>query len=434
MTAPSPPMGRSPRTLRRAKGETEANPWLSRPVLVIFCAVSAVLPSAREVFGADSPILIVALDALLLVLLLLGFMRRPPYAPLWVVGGLLTVVGAVMSGTNSSVRGSLFVGATLAVLCVLFPFALARLCHDRPRAAAQVAGWFLVGQTVSAAAGIAQLAGIHIATGLIFGRATGFAGHPNTLGVMAALALIAVLGLWRSAGAAIRVALAGAFLLNSAALAATGSLSAMLAAIAAIAVGVVAARRVIGTVVSAIIVGAGGFAAWQILLPGQDSLLSSIGYRLAVVTGDSDGAGGAASLDVRGLTYEWAWRSITASPIIGVGMDPSNAGTFDGQTVVHNFLLRGWYQGGLPVFVWLVLLTGAVIVTVLRALRTRRGGWAAAGAVCMIVFAFTSAFLNQPAYWWPLQFALIVAVLMQRENVDSASPRDRQSRLVSSTS
>lgn len=392
-----------------AEPKAGVNAWLAGPVLVLLGAVAAVLPLSREVFGADSLGFVLLLDALFVVLLLLGYVSRPPLGALWLIGGALLTVGAIISGSNSSIRASLVVGASLAVMVSLFPFVLVRLRQDRPRSLLLLSKWFILGQSVSALAGIGQLGGLDVGEGLIFGRATGLAGHPNTLGVMAALAILAALGVWCAGRSRTRLALVGVIVLNAFILAATGSLSAMLAALVAIVFGVIAARRVIGSVIAAILLGAAAVLGWQVLLPDQDSFLSSIGYRFSVVTGGAGGAGGAASLDVRNLTYEWAWRWINESPIVGVGMDPLNAGTFDGSTVVHNFLLRGWYQGGLPVLIWLLLLSGAVLVVAFRALHRREGIWAAAAALGVVVFALTSAFLNQPAYWLPLQFALTVA-------------------------
>ncbi|GAD35036.1 hypothetical protein MTS1_02408 [Microbacterium sp. TS-1] len=406
------------------------NLWFAGPSLLVFSALAAVLPASRLAFGADPLGLVLAIDLFLTVCFLLGYLRRPPFLWLWATGAVLVPLGAALSGTNSSVRGSLLVGASLAAMCLLLPPVLTRLMADRPRSMAVIAGWFIAGQTVSALAGVAQFAGIHVGAGLIFGRATGLAGHPNTLGVMAALAIVAAIALWGRATPARRWLLGVVALMNALVLVSTGSLSAILAAVAAVGFGVVAARRVIGTAVSLIIILAGGFATTQLLLPGEDTLFSSIGYRLLVVTGESDGSGGAASLDIRDQTYEWAWRWIEKSPVVGVGMDPLNAGTFDGTTVVHNFLLRGWYQGGLPVVLWLTLVALVVLTLMARALRRGKGGWPVSAAFGVLVFGFTAAFLNQPTYWLPLIFAILVTAHAQRRPADLEDARSPSESLM----
>lgn len=385
------------------------NAWLGTPLTIVYSAMAACVPVSRTVFGTDISLQVAALAAMGLVLSALGYVARPPHTWLWIAGAVMIPAAGLISGANSSVSSSLLVGVMSAVMIVTQVCVITRLINERPPAVRHIAIWFIVGQTISAAAGVLQLLGFRIAEGLIFGRATGLAEHPNTLGLMAIIVILISLGAWRGANGIVRIVLVGVIALNGAVLVGTGSLSAMLALAAGLFIGILAARKVIGTAVTGILVLAlaGGAVAISNV---EQTFLDSIFYRVAVVTGQSSGGGGAASLEVRELTYAWAWDWIDKSPILGVGLDPRNAGTFDGVTVVHNYLLRGWYQGGIIYVAWLALLTLTVTFgIVVAALRRRSDPWAASIVFGILVFAFTAAFLNQPQYWMPFLLAFVLA-------------------------
>jgi len=400
------------------------NMWLGSPLTVIYSVMAACVPASRTVFGTDIFLQVVVLGAMGLVLTALGYVARPPHAWLWIAGAVMIPAAGLVSGANSSVSSSLLVGLITAVMIVTQVCVFTRLIAERPSAVRHIVTWFIVGQTISAAAGVLQLLGFRVAEGLIFGRATGLAEHPNTLGLMAVIVILIGLGAWRGAHGFVRIVLIGVMAVNGAALVGTGSLSAMLALAAGLFVGILAARKVIGTAVTGILVLAlaGGALA---LSNVEQTFLDSIFFRIAVVTGQSSGGGGAASLEVRELTYAWAWDWIDRSPILGVGLDPRNSGTFDGVTAVHNYLLRGWYQGGIIYVVWLALLTLTVVFgIVISALRRRSDPWAASIAFGILVFAFTAAFLNQPQYWMPFLLAFVLASRRTSSPTDESLPEN----------
>lgn len=399
------------------------NVWLGAPLTVIYSVMAVCLPVSRTVFGTDISLQVAVLAAMGLVLSALGYVARPPHAWLWISGAAMIPAAGLVSGVNSSVSSSLLVGLLSAAMIVTQVSVITRLVRERPQAVKHIVGWFIVGQTVSAAAGVLQLLGFRIADGLIFGRATGLAEHPNTLGLMAIIVILIGLGVWKGAHGLLRIALLGVITLNGAVLVGTGSLSAMLALAAGLFIGIIAARKVIGTAVTGILVLA--LAGSAVALSNvEQTFLDSIIYRITVVTGQSSGGGGAASLEVRELTYAWAWDWIDKSPILGVGLDPRNAGTFDGVTVVHNYLLRGWYQGGIIYVTWLVLLTLTVTFgIVIAALRRRSNPWAASIVFGILVFAFTAAFLNQPQYWMPFLLAFVLASRRTSPATDGPPPQ-----------
>lgn len=397
---------------------TRPNMWLSRFVFVAVVAVAVVLPFYRVLAGADTSRLTQISAVALVVLVALGYFVRPSLSPLWLLAIPLIVTGSAVSGTNSSVRSSLLIGAVLAVNCALAPGVLARLLRDIPRAGVWITACFVASQTVSASVGLLQLAGIAVlGQSAVFSRATGLAGHPNVLGVMAGLAIVSIIGLWPHAAARRRPALIFAALINAAALVGTGSLSAMMATVIAVALIVVLKRKVILITITLVAIGA-AIALFLAFTSGDAvPLFDVIGHRIGVVTGTGDGTGGAASVDIRRSTYDWAWNWVEQSPLVGVGMDPMNAPTFNGFTVVHNYLLRGWYQGGILVFIWLLLLTVAVLFRMIpAAIRNDLLAAPTAAIVLILTFGFTSSMLAQAIYWLPLLFAAALFSEVRRRN------------------
>jgi O-antigen ligase len=180
----------------------------------------------------------------------------------------------------------------------------------------------------------------------------------------------------------------------------------MLAATTGLVVILAIKRRLVATFVTvilggtlvAIFAGAGGLDPFGALSP--------ITTRVEVVLGTADVDGGAASVSTRILTYEWAWRFISANPLIGVGMDATNAGTYNGYTPVHNYILHAWYRGGLFFFIWQVFATVGYLRLLIHAIRTRVAAVPAGLMMAMVVFAATSAFYDQQSYWLPLLLAV----------------------------
>jgi hypothetical protein len=180
----------------------------------------------------------------------------------------------------------------------------------------------------------------------------------------------------------------------------------MLAATAGLVVILAVKRRLIATFVTVVL--GGTFVAIFAGAGGLDpfAALSPVTTRVEVVLGTADVDGGAASLSTRILTYEWAWRFITADPLIGVGMDATNAGTYNGYTPVHNYILHAWYRGGLFFFIWQVFATVAYLRLLIHAVRTKLEAVPAGLMMAVVVFAATSAFYDQQSYWLPLLLAV----------------------------
>ncbi|WP_336711795.1 O-antigen ligase family protein [Arthrobacter sp. USHLN218] len=135
------------------------------------------------------------------------------------------------------------------------------------------------------------------------------------------------------------------------------------------------------------------------------AFLSNLTYRLDVVTGKVDE--GVASLNIRFMAYEYAWATIKSAPFLGVGMGPESQGTYNGVSIVHNYLLRAWFQGGILLLLVMLLVTLLVVRRLLYAIRHRQSGIAAGISVAILTFALTSAFYNQQQYWLILLFGLV---------------------------
>lgn len=377
--------------------------------VTLFSVLAALLPLERFLI-TDSVVasrIIWAVLALLALCVIGGRVARPPFPALWASALVLIPLGGLISGTTTNVTSSVTVAAQLALLVGLAPFVLRYYVLHSPPFLWVVGFGFVAAQSYSAAIGMVQLAGgTPFETRLIFGRTTGLAGHPNVLGIMATVAILALLAALPRVRPWVKALVIALIVLNGAALVFSGSLSAMLAATVGLVVVLAVKRRLIATFVTVVL--GGTLVAIFSGVGGLDPLgaLSPITTRVEVVLGASEVGGGAASVGTRILTYEWAWRFIGANPLVGVGMDAPNAGTYNGYTPVHNYVLHAWYRGGLFFFMWQVFATVGYLRLLLNAVRSKTEAIPAGLMMTMVVFAATSAFYDQQAYWFPLLLAV----------------------------
>ncbi|MGB3484614.1 MAG: O-antigen ligase family protein [Mycobacterium sp.] len=336
----------------------------------------------------------------LVVAALLGRVARPAGFPIWIAGAVVIPTAGFISGFSSSISASLTIAVELALICLLAPAVFRYEILRTKSFVPCVLSAFLVSQTLSAATGVLQLTGADVfGRGAVFGRSTGFAGHPNVLGLMAVIALLVSLTMMRNAPRPAQAALWGAFAVNAVSLVGTGSLSSMLAGAVGLMVYAIGRRRLVAAFFAALAAGT------SIFIVGGAWAVSVVEYRMAVVTG-ADDVGGAASVDVRLRTYQWALEYLSDDPLFGVGMDDASSGTFDGVTAVHTYLLHAWYQGGLLLFLWFLAVTALLLTTILRAMAGSRSVEAAAVLAAFLTFASMSAFFAQDQYWLPLLFAI----------------------------
>lgn len=421
-----------PRSSTRPVGAPEV-PRRRRHVIgvALFAAIAALLPLNR--FLLTDPTLSSRISWAVLALLALcvigGRVARPPFPLLWGSALLLIPLGGLLSGTTTNVTSSLLVAIQLALLVGLAPFVL-RYYVLNSRAFLWVVGFaFVAAQSFSASMGMWQLAGgTPFETKLIFGRTTGLAAHPNVLGLMAVIAILGLLAALPRVRAGGKVLVGALIALNGLALIFSGSLSAMLAATTGLVVILAVKRRLVATFVT-VVLGSALVAVFS-GAGGLDPLgaISPITTRVEVVLGAADVDGGAASLSTRILTYEWAWRFISANPLIGVGMDSTNAGTYNGYTPVHNYILHAWYRGGLFFFMWQVFATIGYLRLLFHSVRTKTGAVATGLMMAIVIFAATSAFYDQQPYWFPLLLAVACLTGPKKEPAEPAMPLQTSGR------
>lgn len=394
---PSTPLEPAPRRRRHIVG------------ILLFSVIAALLPLDRFLLTDATVSSRVSWGVIILLALCVigGRVARPPFPLVWISALVLIPLGGLLSGTTTNVNSSLQVAIPLALMVGLAPFVL-RYYVLNSRAFLWVVGSaFVAAQSFSAAMGMWQLlGGTPFETKLIFGRITGLAGHPNVLGIMGVISILGLLAALPRARRGAKVLVVALLGLNGLALVFSGSLSSMLAATTGLVVILAVKRRLVATFVTivlggtlvAIFAGAGGLDPFGALSP--------ITTRVEVVLGTAEVDGGAASVSTRILTYEWAWRFISANPLIGVGMDATNAGTYNGYTPVHNYLLHAWYRGGLFFFMWQVFATVGYLRLLIQAIRTKTDAVPAGLMMGIVVFAATSAFYDQQSYWLPLLLAV----------------------------
>lgn len=392
----------------------------------LWIALAAILPVYRLVMTNVSALFPYAVLALIVACVLLGRVAYPVFPRLWLAALCVVPMAAVIAGTTTSIIASTIVGVKIALLIGLAPFVIRYfVLQDRNFVRRALTG-FVVVQTLSAIAGLVQVTGVTIlGRAANSGRANGLAVHPNVLGIMCALTLLICISVLPRSRGWMRLLLVAVTAVNAAALFATGSLSSLLAAVVG-AVVLLICMRITGRAVI-LLIGATTLAFVGLSIFGYDTtvLTGSVEERVDVVTGVSDGV---ASLNVRERTYDYAWQSISGDPITGVGMDGVNEATFDGSTVVHNYVLRGWYQGGFLLFAVLAAFTVAMLVLVFRSLRDAENSVAAATITAMLTFAATSAFYDQQQYWLPILLAVAVTTPPRKSHKQKAARKIRTKR------
>lgn len=388
--------------------------------------VAGIVPIYR--FAAESGMSWLPEGILLLLAaaLVTGRMRSLPGAGVWIFAAGTVLVAGALSGASSNMSSSIRTAAALSILIGISPFVLRHYIVQSKRFTRRATTAFLVVQTISAIAAIAQVAGMTVlGASANSGRANGLAGHPNVQGLMCVIVLVLVVAVYRSASSKHRAILALCGAVNFVALVATGSLSSLLSLVAALVVLIAASRAGMRTLLV-------GFACIMgvviiALTVGFDPsvLFAPVSHRIDVVTGESDGV---ASLGIRQQTYAFAWDYIQQDPLVGVGMDPTNQGTFNGITVVHNYILRAWYQGGLALVLAIAGISLLLLGRIFRAMITGEKPAEAAIIAAVIVFALGSAFYDQQQYWLPLIYATAssYAVLEEESQPHAARALSRQ--------
>lgn len=380
---------------------------------LIWLAVIAVTPIQQLLYVEVSPAVRFLPLAASLVSLVTMRIVRVRHSTALLLSALFVVAAGFVSGANSSRQDSLAVAVLFALLIAIAPCALAFQIRTVRRYASLMVQVFISVQTLSAIVGVLQSFGL---TPFGFrargGRINGLAEHPNVLGLMAGLSILVLLSLlWKRIGSRAGVGLL--LLLQIYVLVLSGSLSSIIALAVGLIVYIFALPKNYRVLVLVYTI----FASLLIVVVGPVRLIGLLpGYtedRLADVLGQS--GSGVASAQIRLQTYEFALNYLERDPFVGVGMDSMNQSTVVQDLVVHNYVLRAWFQGGVLLLVAMLLLTAVLVAAAFVGLRTRDLA-PSATIFAMFGFALTSAFYTQSLYWLPLFVSL--AFISERERAN----------------
>lgn len=376
-------------------------PWTVTTVL--WSTVAAVIPLNYALPPVPRALWFCTIMALICASVVLMRMARPLFTIVWTLAGCASLAATLTATNAATIADNLFVGAQLLALLGFGVFVLTFNTLNDPRFVQRLSAAFLVGQTLSSAVAVSQLLDhpIHVpgtVFGAVWGRAAGLTEAPNTFGLMSCVGVllaVAILVMTTKFRIVVLVALSA----NLLGILASGSLSALLALASGMLVLIVCKRDSLGRM--ALWGGAFVFAATVGLASGVAGFLSylpSITDRYMEVTGQ---AAGGSSLEVRKLTYDFAWKSIADDPIFGQGLSNKASGTYDGVIGVHNALLRAWYQGGILLAAAFALIMLGMLLAVTQAMIRKDNGCEAGILLATLVYAAVSPLLEQRQIWLP---------------------------------
>ncbi|MCP2047870.1 UNVERIFIED_ORG: O-antigen ligase [Paenarthrobacter nicotinovorans] len=367
-------------------------------------AIFLLLPFSEALPPAISATWTLVVFGVLAACALFGKLRRPVGKWVWFAAAYLAVVGVISSLPNADdQRAHLIIGLQVVAFLSVGPYAIRYLASIEGLKSKAVTA-FLAGQSISATAAIAQAGGYSALGKLVNGRAAGFAGHPNILGVLSGVAGIVLIHLLFTTSKR-KLLLFLALVINLAALVASGSVSALIACGAGVLVYMVAAR--VSLRVPLLIVGGVVVVLWGLTQIDSTGVLRNPVERIAQVTGQT---GAISTLDIRQYTYAFAWNGIQNDPFYGRGLDDHSGATFDMFTLTHNVLLRSWFQGGLAMGLAFAIIYLVLAGLILRAMKIGANS-APAGVLTVIIgFSLTSAALQQ-GYFWLLIFGALALIV-----------------------
>ena len=290
------------------------------------------------------------------------------------VGVLLFALGGLLSSLEAvNPNASAFVVIRMLYLTVIWFWLGTLVLQTREHVQNAVIAW--VGSVALCSSGaVAQyFYGDVIPGGAIaWGRMSGFTGHFNILGGLAATAFVPALMLAvDSPRRAVRLVGTLSTVLIAAGLLLSGSVGGLLAA--AVATMVWLALR--GVSLRILISGGAVAAAAFVLMSatGSTNSPSPVDRIQRVTSAEEAGAGTGGTVYTRLEGYSLAWSRIAEQPFIGVGLDAASSEEKLESHSVHNLLLGPWFTAGLLGVIGIATLIVGAVATGLRVLRNTTG-------------------------------------------------------------
>lgn len=393
----------------------------------LIAVLSALLPftwGMPVTFRATWTLIVFALIALFL---LMGRAKLRPSGATWIMATYFAAIATVIAGFQAdNVLAHVQNGLYIVLLWGIAPPVFRWISAEKPNLLRAAAVGFVVGQTASSAVSVIQAATGTTVLGIVaeFGRAPGLSGHPNILGLLGAVAvLICVTHLGPTRP--LRVAGATAAAVNFAGVIGSGSLTAALALVVGVFTIAIVHRVRLKILVSALVF-LGLVGVIFVAVASSGGVLRTPLERFMQVTGQTQYVSTATT---RAQTFDAAWVGIGREPLLGVGLDDASGVTtlaLDGEVVTHNLLLRAWFQGGLALLVAVVLIYVHTLRLLTAAVRARAAACEAGVIAGMMVFALTSATLQQP-YFWLVMIASASSAAWKLQ--DHSPPRTSPGRL-----
>jgi O-antigen/teichoic acid export membrane protein/O-antigen ligase len=316
------------------------------------------------------------------------------------------------------------------IFLTVFWFWLGIVVLDRREQVRRATGLWVLSAAITGAAALLQLAAGDVIpnTDLVFGRSTGFTGHPNDLGGITAVALVPALMLATRSGLS-PLRRGGAFvvvLLVGGGLIASGSVGALLAAGIATFVWLALARM--------------SFHSWLLFAGAALCVVAVVAVqhsrgaptpldRVAHVTTPSGAAtagAGSGSVEARVSIYRVAVSRIADDPFVGVGLDLVSItkpfGIESYQYDVHNLVIGTWYKAGLFGVAGLLIALFAVFRAGWLALvgsgsadEHREAAGLTSAVVAFVVFSMSEPILYSRFGWIAPALLLALRAVQERQ-------------------
>lgn len=333
-----------------------------------------------------------------------------------VVGVIMYTLSGLLSTINSSsVLGSLGVMVRFIYLTIIWFWLGIAILRNVKQVHTAMLFW-LFSASITGAGAVAQLFWSNAIPGTeqVWGRMTGFTGHPNDLGGVSAVAIGSVWPLLisggRSLGNLLTMYIIFAFL--CAGLILSGSVGGLFAAISSLCLWVVFGKKLRSMLMLTILLS----VVVSVILGVQTDINGNRVFQdmtsRVLNGGPTDPYGG--TLWSRIATYQAALQEVENNPIIGVGPQPGGAKTGTGFAV-HNFLLGAWFEAGFLGIIGILTIIISVLgigYTTFKQSVTREDK-SLALALCLSSIAFFVYSMGAPGlyqrYGW-IAVALLVAL------------------------